>query len=92
MHADPATAAAADTASTALNSAKGGIAKIAVSLVAGQKAPAADRDQVEKGLNDAMTALASVNSTDPNVTSAISAAQDKVSSTLEAGQRVVSSC
>lgn len=58
---DPAAAAAARQAGTALNSAKDGIAKIAVALVVGQKAPAADRDQVQKGLNDAMTALSDIN-------------------------------
>jgi len=57
---DPAAVAAADQAGTALNSAKGAIAKIAVALVAGQKAPAADRDQVQKGLNDATSALSGI--------------------------------
>ncbi|KAJ3574361.1 hypothetical protein NP233_g1834 [Leucocoprinus birnbaumii] len=90
--ADPAAASAATTAGTALNSAKGGIAKIAVALLAGQKAPAAARDQVEQGLNDAMSALTSVSSTDPNVTSAISGATDKISSTIQAGQQVFIMC
>lgn len=89
---DPSAAAAARQAGTALNSAKDGIAKIAVALVVGQKAPAADRDQVQKGLNDAMTALSDINTTDQTVTTAISNAQDKISSTLEAGNRVVSDC
>jgi len=57
---DPAAVAAAGQAGTALNSAKDAIAKIAVALVAGQKAPVADRDQVQKGLNDAMTALTDI--------------------------------
>ncbi|KAL9716722.1 hypothetical protein Ac2012v2_001175 [Leucoagaricus gongylophorus] len=89
---DPSAATAARQAGTALNSAKDGIAKIAVALVVGQKAPAADRDQVQKGLNDAMTALSDINTTDQTVTTAISNAQDKISSTLEAGNRVVSDC
>jgi len=89
---DATSAAAANQATTALNSAKAGIAQIAVALIAGQKAPAAARDQVQTGLNDAMTALTGINSTDPNVTSAVTAAQSKVSSTMQAGQDVVSKC
>lgn len=89
---DAVTAAAADQATTALNSAKAGIAKIAVALVAGQQAPAAARDQVQKGLDDATTALAGITSTDPKVTSAVTTAQGKVSSTVQAGQGVVSKC
>lgn len=89
---DATSAAAADQATTALNSAKAGIAKIAVALITGQKAPAAARDQVQAGLTDAMTALTGINSTDPNVTSAVTAAQSKVSSTTQAGQDVVSKC
>ncbi|KAL0958548.1 hypothetical protein HGRIS_000688 [Hohenbuehelia grisea] len=86
--ADVAAAGAASTASAGIQSANAGVAKIAAAIVTGQKAPAAARDQVEKGLTDAQTALQGLDSTDPAVASSISS----VSKAISAGQDVVANC
>jgi len=89
---DATTADAAQTAQTGLTGAKGGIATIAKSLLTGQAAPAAARTQVLDGLNAAKTALSGITSTDPAVTSAVTAAQSKIDATLTAGGKVVDNC
>jgi len=90
--ADAVTAGAAQTAQDGLTSAKQAIAVIAKNLITGQASPPDARTQVVDGLNTAKTALAGVNSTDPAVTSAITAAQGKIDATLTAGSKVVAAC
>jgi len=89
---DASTSAAAKTALTGLTSAGSGIAKIAAAIVTLQKAPAAARDQVLKGLNDAKTAMGGINSTNKVVTSAVGAAQKLISNSITAGNSVIANC
>jgi len=86
--ADPAAADAASTASAGVASANAGVKTIAGALITGQKAPAAARDQVGQGLENAQTALQGLNSTDPAVTSSMKS----ISSAISAGEDVVANC
>ncbi|KAG6855469.1 hypothetical protein H0H87_002366 [Tephrocybe sp. NHM501043] len=89
---DAAAADGATAATTGLNGAKAGIAKIAASLLAGQTAPADARTQTADGLNAAMDALNGINSTDPTVAEAVSNAATKVEATIASGNDVVAQC
>ncbi|KAL5497882.1 hypothetical protein ACEPAH_2813 [Sanghuangporus vaninii] len=89
---DPSVTSATTQADSGLTDAKNGIVTIAEALIQGQTAPASARDQVGQGLTTIQTALDSINSTDPNVTSALSKAKSDLSKAVSAGQGVVSNC
>jgi hypothetical protein len=84
-------------ASSALSSASAGIKTIASSIVTGQAAPAAARDQVGTGLNDALSALGNVTSLYVFVLGGANgrdttAATTQVNAALSAGADVVADC
>ncbi|KAJ7499711.1 hypothetical protein FB451DRAFT_1549253 [Mycena latifolia] len=85
-----ATATAVKAAQAGLSSAGDGIKTIALSLVTGQAAPAAARDQVQQGLLDAQTALTSI--TDATVNATLADAQSKLASAIQDGDDVVADC
>ncbi|KAF9460013.1 hypothetical protein BDZ94DRAFT_1311877 [Collybia nuda] len=89
---DPAAAAAAQTAQDGLTSSKQAIAVIAKGILTGQQSNADARTQTENGLTTAQSALANITSTDPAVTSAVTAAQTKVDATIADGAKVVANC
>ncbi|KAK7435052.1 hypothetical protein VKT23_019860 [Stygiomarasmius scandens] len=85
---DPTTADAVSTAQSGVDSASDGIKTILGALFSGQAAPASARDQVGTGLNDALTAMTGLNSTDSAVSDTIS----KIEEALAAGDKVVETC
>ncbi|KAF7349113.1 hypothetical protein MVEN_01433500 [Mycena venus] len=87
---DPATASAVTAAQAGLSSASDGIKTIAQSLVTGQTAPASARDQVGAGLLAAQTALTGI--TDPAAATAVTAAQNQLTTTIADGKAVVADC
>jgi len=89
---DAAASTAVTTAQSGLKDAQSGIATIAKALITGQAPPAASRDQVQAGLNNAQTALTGINSTDATVTSGVQTALGSLSKTIAAGQDVVANC
>ncbi|KAK7678074.1 hypothetical protein QCA50_013479 [Cerrena zonata] len=89
---DPAGSQGISAVSDGLSNAQAGIATIAKSLFTGQAAPADARQQVADGLTAAGTALASINSTDPTVTSNLDKLQTQLTSAGTAGEGVVSNC
>ncbi|KAK0205870.1 hypothetical protein DFS33DRAFT_1372397 [Desarmillaria ectypa] len=82
------TAAAVSSAQTGLDSASAGIKTIAGSLLTGQAAPAAARDQVKNGLLSAQSALNGITTGDAATTEA----QTKLNDTISAGSDVVANC
>ncbi|KAL5514720.1 hypothetical protein ACEPAG_2036 [Sanghuangporus baumii] len=89
---DPSVTSATTQADSGLTDAQNGITTIAEALIQGQTAPASARDQVGQGLTTIQTALDGINSTDPNVTSALSKAKSELAKAVTAGQGVVSNC
>ncbi|KAF7354679.1 hypothetical protein MSAN_01381600 [Mycena sanguinolenta] len=84
------TAAAVTAAKAGLTSAGDGIKTIALALITGGSPPAAARDQVQTGLNNAQSALSGI--TDPTVSTAVADAQSKLAATIQDGQGVVADC
>ncbi|KAF9260417.1 hypothetical protein L218DRAFT_946832 [Marasmius fiardii PR-910] len=89
---DSAVASSLSDAQTGLASAKGGVRTIAQAILSGQNAPADARDQVGTGLTSAASALSSISSDDPNVSSGVQNALAQLAKTAEAGKKVVSLC
>ncbi|KAJ7367554.1 hypothetical protein DFH08DRAFT_828800 [Mycena albidolilacea] len=87
---DPDTAAAVSAAQAGLTSAGDGIKTIALALITGGTPPADARDQVQKGLTDAQTALTGI--TDDTVTDTLAAAQSKLADAITDGDDVVADC
>ncbi|KAJ7911108.1 hypothetical protein B0H13DRAFT_1713938 [Mycena leptocephala] len=87
---DPATATAVTAAQAGLTSAGDGIKTIALALVTGGTPPADARDQVQKGLTDAQTALTGI--TDATVTDTLATAQSKLAAAIQDGDDVVADC
>ncbi|KAJ7197020.1 hypothetical protein GGX14DRAFT_472566 [Mycena pura] len=88
--ADSTTASAVTTAKAGLKSASDGIGQIALALVTGGAPPAAARDQTQKGLLDAQTALTSIN--DPTAASSTASAMSKLAAAIQDGNNVVADC
>ncbi|KAJ6473224.1 hypothetical protein C8R45DRAFT_409452 [Mycena sanguinolenta] len=84
------TAAAVTAAQAGLTSAGDGIKTIALALITGGSPPAAARDQVQTGLNNAQTALSGI--TDPTVTTTVADAQSKLTAAISDGNDVVADC
>ncbi|KAJ7886160.1 hypothetical protein B0H14DRAFT_3127930 [Mycena olivaceomarginata] len=87
---DPDTAAAVSAAQAGLTSAGDGIKTIALALITGGTPPADARDQVQKGLTDAQTALTGI--TDATVTDTLATAQSKLADAITDGDDVVADC
>jgi len=87
---DAATATAVKAAQAGLRSSGEGIAQIALALITGGAPPAAARDQTQKGLTDAQTALQGI--TDATVKDAVTAAQAKLADAIKDGNAVVADC
>ncbi|KAJ8074851.1 hypothetical protein AAF712_016612 [Marasmius tenuissimus] len=89
---DQATSSAIAQAQEGLSDAQGGIQTIAQSIVSGQTAPADARTQVGDGLESAQSALQSIQSTDPAITSGVQGAMAQLAKTAQAGEQVVALC
>jgi len=87
---DPATAASVKTVQDGLRSAGEGIAQIALALVTGGSPPAAARDQTQKGLLDAQTALSSIKAV--GTEAAVAKAAAKLTESISNGNDVVADC
>ncbi|KAJ7058877.1 hypothetical protein C8F01DRAFT_1059595 [Mycena amicta] len=87
---DAATASAVSDAQAGLSSVTSAIESIALSLVTGKAAPGDARTAVSAGLNQTRSALEGINN--PAVASAVSAAEGKVQSAIDAGNGVIANC
>ncbi len=59
---DPVSSAAVSSAQAGISAAESAISGIALSIITGQAAPAADRTQVESGLNAVLAGLGNITS------------------------------
>ncbi|PSR75683.1 hypothetical protein PHLCEN_2v8974 [Hermanssonia centrifuga] len=100
---DPVSSAAVSSAQAGISSAESAIGGIALSIITGQTAPAADRTQVESGLTAVGAGLGNITShiaiiegttcrTDPAVTANVQKAQQQLASATTAGDGVLANC
>ncbi|THH00318.1 hypothetical protein EW026_g2199 [Hermanssonia centrifuga] len=89
---DPVSSAAVSSAQAGISAAESAISGIALSIITGQAAPAADRTQVESGLNAVLAGLGNITSTDPAVTANVQKAQQQLASASAAGDGVLANC
>ncbi|KAK7050498.1 hypothetical protein R3P38DRAFT_2865326 [Favolaschia claudopus] len=87
---DLATASAVAVAQTSLDSVNSGIQDILAAIFDAKNAPALSRTQVSDGLDTARSALAVIN--DPSLNATVAAAQARILTAGQDGDKVVSEC
>ncbi|KAF9461928.1 hypothetical protein BDZ94DRAFT_1118652, partial [Collybia nuda] len=85
-------AAAVASAHSGLKDAQTGIKTIARALISRQQPPTAARNQVGRGLNTAMGALAAMNPPNQVMSARVNDTMTKLKKTMAAGQQVINNC